>query len=278
MPFLIKTKMTNKKTSISLTLLISISLGTVSINAQSEEPVQRALDIRLEGQQESIQIQQEIDQLAEQKLTMVQEYQQSTVQIGDLRVYNDQLEKLVENQRENLASFDRQLQNAKEAQRTIVPMLLKMVKVLEKFIQLDTPFLEQERTMRVEALKDMLEDPAVTTSEKYRRILEAYQIETDYGRTLESSTAEIQLNGETKSVELLRVGRVALLFASFDGTESGLWNKETKQWEVLSHDYNTSINRGLRIARKESPPDLIKIPLKLEKLLTKQNRPVGGEK
>ena len=245
------------------TLLVPAFFLSFSAYLNAGGAIDSALDIRLEGQQESIESQKTIDQLATQKLDMVQEYQQSTVQLGDLKVYNDQLEKLVEKQREELASFNRQLQNAKEAQRTIVPMMLKMVKVLNRFVQLDTPFLEKERSMRVMNLKEMLDDPSVSTSEKYRRILEAYQIEADYGRTLESYNGEIELDGENRSVEFLRVGRVALIYSSLDGLTSGFWNKKDSQWEALPSDYNDSINHGLRIARKESPPDLIKIPLSL---------------
>jgi len=164
---------------IKYKILISVFFLSFSSYSNAGGPIDSALDIRLEGQQESIESQKTIDQLATQKLGMVQEYQQSTVQLGDLKVYNDQLEKLVEKQREELDSFNRQLQNAKEAQRTIVPMMLKMVKVLNRFVQLDTPFLKKERSMRVMNLKEMLDDPSVSTSEKYRRILEAYQIEAD---------------------------------------------------------------------------------------------------
>lgn len=250
--------------------LTFVLLSMLSFASQSEEPIQTAIDIRLEGQYESIESQKEIDQFADQKLNMVQEYQQSTIQLGDLRVYNDQLQKLVEKQREELASFDDQLNDAREAQRNIVPMMLKMVKVLSRFIELDTPFLAEERSMRVTALKEMLDDPSVSTSEKYRRILEAYQIEADYGRTLESYNGEVQINGGERSVEFLRVGRVALIYSSLDGSETGLWDKKTNQWQSLPSEYNKSINHGLRIARKEAPPELIKIPLSL--LMT------GGEK
>ena len=255
-----------------LTLIIILFLFGLT-TSKAEEPIQSALEIRLQGQEETIETQKEIDQLSEQTMDMVQEYQQSTVQLGDLRIYNDQLEKLVDKQREELASFNRQLKNAKEAQRSIVPMMLKMVKVLNRFVQLDTPFLEKERSMRVTNLKEMLDDPSVTTSEKYRRILEAYQIEADYGRTLESYNGEIELDGENRSVEFLRVGRVALIFSSLDGSSTGLWNKRTKQWENLSSEYNESINHGLRIARKEAPPDLIRIPLSLT-----ESSNAGGEK
>ncbi len=258
-------------------LLLFSLLLMIPLIARTEKPLESAIELRLEGQQETLETQREIDQLSNQTLDMVQEYQQVIVQQGDLKVYNDQLEKLVFKQREKLDSFKRQLQNAKEAQRTIVPMMLRMVKVLSRFIQLDTPFLEKERSMRIVALKEMLDDPAISAAEKYRRILEAYQIEADYGRTLESYTGDIEVNGEKRAVDFLRVGRLALLYLTLDGSECGFWNKKEKKWQPLSDNYNKSIAHAIRIARKEAPPDLIIIPLLIpESFSMLENK--GGQK
>lgn len=235
----------------------------MSSDLYAEDPIQSALDIRLDAQQESVESQQKIDQMVDQTRDMVQEFQQATVQLGDLRVYNDQLERLVFKQREELDSYDRQLQNAKETNRSIVPMMLEMLKVLNRFILIDTPFLQQERSMRVIALKGMMDDPEVNLAEKYRRILEAYQIEADYGRTIEAYTGDVEIEGETRSVEFLRVGRVALFYASLDGRQSAYWDRNNRKWQSLPGAYTDSIEMGLRIARKQAPPDLIKIPLSL---------------
>lgn len=235
----------------------------MSSDLYAEDPIQSALDIRLDAQQESVESQQKIDQMVDQTRDMVQEFQQATVQLGDLRVYNDQLERLVFKQREELDSYDRQLQNAKETNRSIVPMMLEMLKVLNRFILIDTPFLQQERSMRVIALKGMMDDPEVNLAEKYRRILEAYQIEADYGRTIEAYTGDVEIEGETRSVEFLRVGRVALFYTSLDGRQSAYWDRNNQKWQSLPGAYNDSIEMGLRIARKQAPPDLIKIPLSL---------------
>lgn len=250
----------------SLSLIIPLVSLLISPCSHSELPIKTATEIRLEGMQESIESQVKIDQYADQTLDMAQEFQQSTVQLGDLKIYNNQLEKLVIKQREELASFDRQMKNAKETQHSIVPMMLKMLKVLEKFISLDAPFLKEERSLRISALKELLDDPETSLPEKYRRILEAYQIEADYGRTIESYHGEITLDGKNRSVEFLRLGRVTLLYASLDGNETGYWDKDQQQWRVLPSSYNSDIDHGLRIARKESPPELIKIPLSISKL------------
>ncbi|NOR71540.1 MAG: DUF3450 family protein, partial [Methylomarinum sp.] len=101
----------------------------------------------------------------------------------------------------------------------------------------------------------------VTNAEKFRRILEAYQVENDYGNTIEAYRADLTLNDITSSVDFLRLGRVALYYQRFDGSESGYWNKEQKQWQILSNDHRNAIRNGLRIARKETAPDLLALPI-----------------
>jgi hypothetical protein len=101
----------------------------------------------------------------------------------------------------------------------------------------------------------------VTHAEKFRRILEAYQIENDYGNTIEAYKADLTMNDVSSSVDFLRLGRVALYYQRFDGSETGYWNKEQKQWQTLSTDYHNAIRNGLRIARKETAPDLLTLPI-----------------
>lgn len=236
-------------------------LSLLSINTYAAEPLNEAIDIRVDAQQEAITTQNTVDQLVDSSRDMVQEYEQATIQLGDLKIYNDQLAKLVEKQQTELDSFEEELRNAQETNRSIVPMMLNMLKVLEQFIALDTPFLEEERQLRLSALKDMMDDPDTALTEKFRRILEAYQIEADYGRTIEAYNGDVTLGEESIAVEFLRLGRVALYYTTLDGSRIGMWNKSTAQWDDLPGSYQESINMGLRIARKQAPPDLIQLPL-----------------
>ena len=101
----------------------------------------------------------------------------------------------------------------------------------------------------------------VTNAEKFRRILEAYQVENDYGNTIEAYRSDLTLNGVTSSVDFLRLGRVALYYQHFDGSETGYWDKEKNKWQVLSTDYKNSIRKGLRVARKETAPNMLSLPI-----------------
>jgi hypothetical protein len=139
--------------------------------------------------------------------------------------------------------------------------MLRMIEVLDDFIKLDTPFLSRERNARITLLKAMMDNPESSLPEKYRRIMEAYQIELEYGRTIEAYNATLNAGDKPRTVDFLRIGRVGLFYMTFDGLEVGYWDKQTSSWQVLSETYLPSIRQGIQIARKEIPPDLIRLPI-----------------
>ncbi len=66
----------------------------------------------------------------------------------------------------------------------------------------------------------------------------------------------------TIPVDFLRVGRVGLLYKTRDAEEYGVWNQADKVWQVLDKsDYANWIDEGLRVAKKQSAPQLIRVPL-----------------
>jgi hypothetical protein len=192
---------------------------------------------------------------------MLEQYRSVTRQTRTLLTYNEHLHALLASQEIEKASFEEQLEQIETTQREIVPLILNMQESLEQFIQLDMPFLPEERQQRVSSLRDMMTRADVTNAEKFRRIMEAYQIENDYGNTIEAYRANIELEDEISSVDFLRLGRVALYYQRLDGSETGYWNNTDKRWEELSSEYRNSIRQGLRIARKEAAPDLLTLPV-----------------
>jgi hypothetical protein len=91
--------------------------------------------------------------------------------------------------------------------------------------------------------------------------MEAYQIENEYGRTIESYRGAVELAGRETTVDFLRFGRIALVYQSLDQADAGVWNQETRSWDRLDSSYRSAIRQGLRIARKQAAPDLIRLPL-----------------
>jgi hypothetical protein len=100
----------------------------------------------------------------------------------------------------------------------------------------------------------------VTDAERYRRIVEAYQIENEFGRTIEAYQGELTLDGATRQVDFLRIGRVAFLYQTLDGSETGVWDQKNRAWLDAANSAS-AVRLGLRMARKQTAPDLLKLPL-----------------
>ncbi|UCE87622.1 MAG: DUF3450 domain-containing protein, partial [Deltaproteobacteria bacterium] len=164
-------------------------------------------------------------------------------------------------QDEEKASLREQIDNVTLVSREVTPLMLRMVESLDDFVKLDVPFLPGERRERVENLKTLMDRADVTNAEKYRRVLEAYQIENDFGRTIEAYRGSLEVDGESRTVDFLRVGRVALLYQTLDGREVGAWSQAQRAWQSLDGSYRPAIRQGLRIARRQAAPDLLRLPI-----------------
>jgi hypothetical protein len=202
--------------------------------------------------------QKRIDQIQDQTQDMAGRYRQTLADEQSINKYNEQLREQVKDQAERLNDMNRQIQDIETTQRDVLPLMERMVSTLEQFVKLDVPFLIDERTQRVETLKGVLTRADVSNSEKYRRILEAYQIEMEYGRTLDSYEGKRGSGDEAKTVEFVRVGRVALMYQTSDGTETGYWDRNKKDW-VVDDDYSRDVRAALAVAKKTKAPDLLMV-------------------
>ena len=203
-----------------------------------------------------------IARLDDETERLVRKYRDIEQRTEGLLVYNAQVERLVNGQQAKLESLQQQITNAARVGREMTPLMLRMLDTLEAFVKLDVPFLVAERRKRLANLRSMMNLSDVPDSEKARRILEAYQIENEYGRTIEAYKATLSVgSGPERTLDLLRVGRVALIYRTLDGAESGYWDRDEKRWKKLPDRFRASVRKGFRIARKQAAPDLIRLPV-----------------
>lgn len=205
--------------------------------------------------------QQRVDQLDDATREALNRYRHAIQQKDQLAEYNKQLAEMVESQRNELDDLQAQLATIEETQAEVMPLLQRMLNSLEQFIELDVPFLEDERADRLAQLKALMIRPEVTVAEKYRRVLEAYQIESDYGRTLEAWRGSLEVDGSERVVEFLRLGRLMLFYQTLDGHIQGYWDTGTREWQALPASYNRTLQQGLDMARQQQTPALLRLPL-----------------
>jgi len=201
-----------------------------------------------------------IDKLDDDTQRMLSEYRSVLTETDSLRRYNEQLEKQIKSQMEEMVSIQKQIEEIERTNREIVPLMTRMIDTLDQFVRLDLPFLLDERTKRVGDLKALMTRADVSTSEKYRRILEAYTIELEFGRTLEAYQGKLGTGDDAKTVDFLRVGRVALMYQALDGGETGYWDADKKAFEK-DNGYRSAVREGLKVARKQVAPNLLEVPI-----------------
>jgi hypothetical protein len=205
--------------------------------------------------------QQRIDQVAQKTNKLEDQYKAILKEIEGLEVYNTLLGRQVENQKAQLIDITNSIDQVEVINRQIVPIMTRMIEGLEQFISLDVPFLIEEREERVANLQDLMERQDVTVAEKFRKVTEAYQIENDFGSTIESYKDTITIDDATREVDFLRVGRIALIYQTADGKSSGVWDQPSRKWQSLGNEYKNQIKFGLQIANKQVAPDLVLVPV-----------------
>jgi hypothetical protein len=203
--------------------------------------------------------QKRVTRLAQQTADLLAEYRSVVRETESLKIYNDNLEKVVMDQREEVVSINQQLNGLEATNRGIVPLMLEMIDTLDKIVEGDMPFRLEERRARVVRLRDMMDQADVTASEKYRRVMEAYQGEMEYGRTTEAYAEALPLTGQT--VDFLRIGRTLLVYQSSDQLTTGWFNPTTRKYEDLPDRYRREVKEGLAIARNEKAPNLVMLPV-----------------
>ena len=242
---------------VGLTLLwLAMSHGQVigqSVDAVLEEEVVY--------QQSAQQSQRLVEDLDSETLAMVSAYNRELERYDDLVTYNENLRQLIENQQQEKARIQQELEEVAVVQQDIVPLMVEMVEVLDQFLALDKPLLVNEREARLQSLRSVLTRSDVELSEKYRRVVEAYLIEAEYGQTLEVYEDQVELDGREVTVDLLRVGRVALYYVSLDRQFAGIWDASAGQFVALSAEYLEDLDSAIRIAREQAPPNLINLPM-----------------
>lgn len=248
--------------SVLTRLALAAVLAVAASAAAAQADVDAVTRVGEQRTDEGAAAQAQVEKLGDEAEDIEAKFKQVTKVVDGLKVYNDLLQKQVDNQVAEIDALQDSITKVSLIERQIVPLMMSMIDTLEEFVALDVPFLPDERAERVARLRGMMERSDVTAAEKFRRVMEAYQIENEYGRTIEAYRGSLPFEGGTREVNFLRIGRLALLFQTDGGELTGAWNKNSGQWESLPPErYKGEVATGLRVARKQVAPDLLVLPV-----------------
>jgi hypothetical protein len=252
----------NLSWSKTVTGFVSSLIASVYISAVSAET---AVGNLTEGRKQlgenalqAAKSQQQVDQLDDGYQELLQDYRATNGEIDQLKLYNKQMTAIVENQQVEIKKIDQQIRDIEFTEQGILPLMSQMLDSLESFNQLDLPFLQKERATRLAKLRQLMTRADITISEKYRRVLEAFQIEVEYGRTLETYREKAEDN---IVYDYLRIGRTALYRLTLSADQAWAWDKNSKGWLLLDSALLRDIRKAQDVARQSAAPELLTLPL-----------------
>ena len=244
--------MKNKFYLMHLCMVVSIS------GILSSSDMESVLEVGRDNQLLSAKSQDNIDATERKTDKIVNEWKAVSKQVEGLKLYNEQKRIQIQAQLELMDKLDDQLVQVVVMQRQIPPLAQRMLESLESFIGLDTPFRIEERQNRIDLVRSSLAKPKVTASEQVRQVLEAYNIEAEYGRKIDTYESTLQ---DGTVVNILVIGRIGMFYQTKDEQSSGRWNNETNSWDDLPGSYRKPIRNGIRMAKKLAPTDMLMMPV-----------------
>ncbi len=234
-----------------IALLILSSLVLTAGEFEASKNIIKKADTSIQS------IQNTIDKEDSKKDSILEEFSSLSVKLENLKNENKALGEVVSMDEEKLNKLDAQIKNIDKTKNAIAPLMENMVNALERLIKADAPFLLEKRLKRVQNLKEMLQKPDLQNSQKFAKIIAAYEIEYGYSNTI--STYEEKANEITNNI--LRIGRVGLYKESLDKKTYSIWNAKRSSWqEVSSMRAKVNIAKGIKIASKHKNAELLTLP------------------
>lgn len=245
-------------TTVGIAAVVLVLTGSVLAQQATVDDVLRADEKRLKLAQAS---QERVNNTNEAARTLTDQYRAINKEVDGLRVYNRLMTAQVQGQQATLDDIALSMDQVDVINRQIFPLMERMIDGIAQSIALDIPFLLEEREKRVETLKGTLARSDVSVAEKFRKVMEAYQIELDYGSSAEWYKQTLEIEGGIRDYNMLRIGRIGLYFQSDDSQITGMWDVDAGEFVVLGNEDRSEIRKGLRMARQLIAPELLLLPM-----------------
>ena len=251
-------KPAQKFQNIFLALLYMAAFSSPAFPAEHEPKVMQRMTRATET---AVKTQQEMESWLTEKEQLLQAIGDSRLELEHLRYQEKKYLFQIKKEQKTLKKLEREGQEAERMLMELEPDLAVRVDTLKETIDAGLPFLNQERQERVAMLRESLMDHRLGLDAKLRRVLEAYLIETGYGRDVESSMQRIALAGQTTTVRLFRLGRLGLFYLTMDNTQAGCWSRDRNDWVPLPPAMISTLNTAMDIAQRKQAAEIVDLPV-----------------
>lgn len=239
---------------LALMLLFLPQAQGDELGEKVEKPVGETIAIRQKSQVED-------EKWREKQQQLVMEMELLEAAVTELRAEKAELVAVNLAAKERIGEKEQKLASIEQIKEQMEPFIVDLVAEIKASYEGGLPFLVKERKERIAKLEATLYDPEIALSEKFRKAMEALQIEMEYGLTIETYQQQIAFSGEQILVDIFRLGRLGLYFQTLDQSRCGLWDQRDGIWLELPESYNYDIQKAIEIAAKRRPAELVTMPL-----------------
>lgn len=238
--------------------LAAVAMGLVAAPAPNK--VQQAVNNQEQVDKNAAASQKKVDTVTGNTQDMLNSYLAVTQQKDELSSYDEQLAQIVQAQSDQINSLNQQVSQVGGVRDSLLPLMLQMADSLTQFIKLDLPYRQDDRLAKVAQLKALISNAGVPVTDKFQKLVQAYDDEIAAGRSVEAFRGEVSGNGKALTVNFLRVGHVLLAYQTLDKSETGYWDKQGHKWQV-DNSYKSAVADAIAVANKEAAPNLMELPV-----------------
>ena len=237
-------------------------IGTALAQDVDTSAIEQAQSVVGETNREAAESQERINRLSNSSSSLFEEFKTESDNLEALLVLNANWRRQIAIQEDQLETISESIAEVRNVTQELPLLMSRMIASIEQFIELDIPFHLEQRRARIQFFRDAIDDPNVSTAERFRQILVLYQTENAYGRTHETYSATLNLDGVPTDVDMLRVGRIALTYQTKDRTRTGAWDSESRQWVTLEDGaYRNAIRDAINVSSGLIAPEIFELPI-----------------
>jgi hypothetical protein len=207
------------------------------------------------------QTQKKQDAWAEEKADFAARYRSARAQVDYLEKRKAFEEKELKALDDGIAELERRMVESVRLNDSLEDSLNAVMGRLENWLSHDVPFLMEERTARLAGVRETIAKPDVTGAEKLRRVLEALQVEANYGNVVDVSQERLKIGNEEIQADVIRVGRVSVFWRSPDGKRVGEYDRGAGRWIELDSKYARAIGDTREMVLRLRSTRVIALPL-----------------
>lgn len=142
----------------------------------------------------------------------------------------------------------------------LLPILDQSLERLIAFIETDVPFERNIRIRKVEETARTLSDYDAGLLIKTRALFDAMAREVDFGYSVSVKETEIDVEGRSIRVKLLKVGRIALYALGMDAEKAYIWSPDQEKYLPLSGSAR-DLDEAIQIVERIRIIELSRLPM-----------------